>query len=376
MAEITAEGIAIQRSNPQSPNLSGSVKRSRATNSSKSADGRLRPGRRRSRQLVRLLRLVKRFVEAKYDAPTAKELAEEFNVNIRTVFRDLNALEEAGFRFANDSKGRRVITPEVREQIITPLFRPDQAIALLWAASLAGRRGIFALELHTASRTLTMLATDREHPISSRLDHAIMVNHCGVRSGRVDSRVLLDLLTAIIEHRKCRLQIRQGDDTRKRNIRFDPYRILSSADGIYCLGAGTRAGCLVTVPVDLIEAVKIGPTVFVPPSDAELNRRYEEAFGVEWDRPQRMVFRFHANVAKYVASRMWHTSQQLVELPNGDLDLHMRAGGETEIIRWILSWGPDVEVMKPAKLRKMVTSALMSAVERYGVSPGPTRRTE
>jgi WYL domain len=48
-----------------------------------------------------------------------------------------------------------------------------------------------------------------------------------------------------------------------------------------------------------------------------------------------IVLRFRSDQAPYVRERVWHPSQQILDLPDGGLELKFRAGGIFEIRRWI-----------------------------------------
>jgi predicted DNA-binding transcriptional regulator YafY len=48
------------------------------------------------------------------------------------------------------------------------------------------------------------------------------------------------------------------------------------------------------------------------------------------------------------------------------LILRFRAGGQFEIVGWILGWGDAAEVLASSKLRDHVGTILSSAVARYG----------
>jgi predicted DNA-binding transcriptional regulator YafY len=67
----------------------------------------------------------------------------------------------------------------------------------------------------------------------------------------------------------------------------------------------------------------------------------------------------------YVKEREWHPSQQIKDLRDGRVELAFTAGGEFEIIRWILGWGDAAEVVRPRRVRERVQSALRHALSRY-----------
>jgi predicted DNA-binding transcriptional regulator YafY len=91
----------------------------------------------------------------------------------------------------------------------------------------------------------------------------------------------------------------------------------------------------------------------------------QNAFGVSWQDPVDIVLRFGADQAPYVRERLWHPSQQMIELPCGGVQLEFRAGGPFEIRRWILGWGDAVEVISPYELRQEIKRMLNSAATVY-----------
>ena len=72
-----------------------------------------------------------------------------------------------------------------------------------------------------------------------------------------------------------------------------------------------------------------------------------------------------AKVAPYVRARVWHTSQQMRERPDGTLVLAMNVCHDWALRSWILSWGPFARVLTPAALAKELRSDLQAASERY-----------
>ena len=62
---------------------------------------------------------------------------------------------------------------------------------------------------------------------------------------------------------------------------------------------------------------------------------------------------------------MLFRSQGLAEQTDGSLILRFRASGQFEIIRWVLGWGEDVEVLEPLALRQAVAQHLQEAARHY-----------
>jgi len=46
---------------------------------------------------------------------------------------------------------------------------------------------------------------------------------------------------------------------------------------------------------------------------------------------------------------MWHPSQILRNRRDGSLEMRIGTSGHKELVRWVLSWVPDVEVLSSAE---------------------------
>ena len=71
---------------------------------------------------------------------------------------------------------------------------------------------------------------------------------------------------------------------------------------------------------------------------------------------------FDREVVREVQSRTWHPSQEVQANPDVSVILKMCINESMELTRWIRGFGPDCEVLLPAKLR---------AVVRRGWRPAP-----
>lgn len=63
---------------------------------------------------------------------------------------------------------------------------------------------------------------------------------------------------------------------------------------------------------------------------------------------------FDAKIATYIEERVWHSTQKMKRQRDGNLEMSFETTGWKELVRWILSWQPDVKVLTPKRLRKRV----------------------
>jgi len=88
-----------------------------------------------------------------------------------------------------------------------------------------------------------------------------------------------------------------------------------------------------------------------------------EAFGITGGEKEIKVhLRFSREVATYIAERSWHPSQHIKHRRDGTLDLFMKTRGWKELVRWVLSWQPDVKVIQPPALQARVKEKLKAGL--------------
>ncbi|MBC7543065.1 MAG: WYL domain-containing protein [Candidatus Sericytochromatia bacterium] len=77
------------------------------------------------------------------------------------------------------------------------------------------------------------------------------------------------------------------------------------------------------------------------------------------------VIRFLPPSSRYVRERLWHPQQTLTVAPDGSVTLTLPGSGQGELVRWVLGYGPDAEVLAPDSLRSAVQDHLHEAMARY-----------
>lgn len=115
---------------------------------------------------------------------------------------------------------------------------------------------------------------------------------------------------------------------------------------------------------------KLIPTIRTVPQDvlAALPRLDADTiFGIAQSHtPFQVTARFYGTGAVYVSERTWSEDQKLERDSEGNLLLHFTAQSEVEVVKWILSFGGEAELLEPEPLRERVEKELSAAASRYG----------
>jgi predicted DNA-binding transcriptional regulator YafY len=69
--------------------------------------------------------------------------------------------------------------------------------------------------------------------------------------------------------------------------------------------------------------------------------------------------------ARWVGEKIWHESQKITKLSDGGLEITFRVPGLDEIRRWVLSFGPEAQVLEPERLKDIVRNDLSRNLAQY-----------
>ncbi|MGA3172370.1 MAG: WYL domain-containing protein [Chthoniobacteraceae bacterium] len=75
--------------------------------------------------------------------------------------------------------------------------------------------------------------------------------------------------------------------------------------------------------------------------------------------------RFDAESARAARARTWHPTQVIRSLPDGGLEMTLRAREECEVARWVLSWAGHAWVIHPQHLRNRLREAALEILARH-----------
>lgn len=117
--------------------------------------------------------------------------------------------------------------------------------------------------------------------------------------------------------------------------------------------------------IDRIRGLEQTGQTFSSPTDYS----YEEYMGAAWqmERGEEFSFsiRFFSRSARFVRETNFHPSQEIIEEPGGTVIFTAKACSLRSILRWILTFGDEAEVLEPPELRVMVTKTMTAGLERY-----------
>jgi predicted DNA-binding transcriptional regulator YafY len=113
-----------------------------------------------------------------------------------------------------------------------------------------------------------------------------------------------------------------------------------------------------------IERVEILGKTFPRKRGFSLQDFAERSFGVFQEKPFDVVWSFSPKVAADARQFVFHPTQTFEEKPDGSLIVRFRAGGALEMCWHLFTWGPEIKILAPLRLRNLYRKLLRQRAQR------------
>ena len=267
---------------------------------------------------------------------TVRELALRFRVTKSAIQRDLDHLSSGAAQLREEKDGLAVRYFARGAPPATSLTEGEKLALAAAHAAFAPWSG-------------TPLAVDLTSALFKVGATGLLVDSLGpVSAVRPLPSVIEAVAAGLREHRVCAIDYRARGARRARKLEIEPLRLVTAGGLVYLRAAVRPTRSLITLALHLALGARLQVDTFEPVHDRST------AFGVVDHAPERVVVRFHPDIAPFIEEHKWHPSQKLVREPGGALRLEARLSGMYEFVGWVMSWGPRAELLEPAEWRQEV----------------------
>jgi predicted DNA-binding transcriptional regulator YafY len=291
--------------------------------------------------------------------PNASTLAKQLEVCTKSIHRDLEFMRDRlELPIQYDGKRFGYFYTEPVQAFPTLQITEGELFALIVAErALQQYRGtsfekplLSALQKMEQSLpdTISLSLTDVEQTISFRTSSEPILD--------------LEIFDTLAKATTARLQLeltyrKPGQQQPEQRI-VDPYHLANINGEWFLFAFDHLRNDLRTFVPSRIKAIRPTGGTFERRKRFSLHERLRGSFGVQSGHGEfDVVLRFHERVADYIREKKWHESQQLHELKGGGVELHLKLSSLAEVGRWVLSWGGDAVVARPAELAQLVKQA-------------------
>ena len=311
----------------------------------------------------RILQLVREGISSGRLANSSDFMA-DLGISRRTVARDLDFLrdeERAPLEYDGQSHGFRLTDETFTLPPVT--IRRKEAFSFGLARKLLAHYEGTPLHLEMRS-VMDKISESLEGDIT--IEPGWLSDHVGVLA---EDHVMIDpaiwsLLVEYIERREVIDAEYQKFTGQVSRYELHPCHLLAYHGNWYLIAKNVAKDLMETFALSRFHSIKRRGLIFTRPVSFDPETYARRAFGITGgEKPFRVRLLFESKVAVYITERQWHPSQKIRRHADGRIELSMVTTGRKELIRWILSWLPDVKVLQPKRLHERIVVKLREGLK-------------
>jgi predicted DNA-binding transcriptional regulator YafY len=322
----------------------------------------------RGDQLARQWKIIQTLISSRI-GKAVSELAQDLHCHSRTVYRDLEALQAAGFPVYTDRVGGKTIWSllETAKHSIPIPFSLPELMALYFSRGMMGvlKDTVFYDSLVSLFEKIKATLPDEYITYLGQIEKSLEVRSKPHKQ-YVQLRSVIEKVSQAAIQRNY-IQIDYYTMSRKKSTRrkVAPYKIWFFDDTFYLIGnCGLREDIRIFA-MDRIQNLELTGETFEMPANFNIDEFMKSSFGVFQGEPVRVRVRFAADVADYIREKIWHETQNIESQTDGSIIFEAEVAGIAEIKFWILKWGAKAQVLEPESLRDALRAEAEAMVANY-----------
>jgi len=296
--------------------------------------------------------------------PKIGDLAERFEISRRQAAREIEFMRlflEAPIEYSHEHNGYFY----GRDNFQFPgLWASEEEIVSL----IVSRRLAAAMPDKNLKKKLDSFLNKIGQNIDldlSRLESKISLKN--VRYYRVEAAIFSAVLLALSHDRQLAITYASGYTAETTQRTVDPLHLLLYMGNWHLIAycherRGIRDFLLSRMLGAEVLATKTENRVAAP----EIKEKIEKRYGIFFDGPEYLVvLRFRPQSARHVRDQVWFPGQVSEVQADGSLILKFPVADFREIIRDLLPFAADVEVLEPAELRRLIAETIARMAGMY-----------
>lgn len=330
----------------------------------------------RGDQLARQWIIFQQLMKARY-GKTVNDLAADLDCHPRTVYRDLDALQAAGFPIYNEKVNGTnfwALLEDAKKPVPIP-FSQAELIALYFGRDVLKilKNTVFHDSLESLFKKIKTTLSDESKTYLKQIESSLRAGPGPHKKydrfkdtiETVNEAVIKKQVVEILYYTMSRKKVSQR--------KVAPYKLWFYDGTFYLIGHCRSKKDVRIFAVDRIKMINLTGERFEVPADFNADEFMKASFGVFQGRPVRVRVNFSPDAAEYVKEKVWHESQKITGQKDGSIVLELEVAGTREIKHWILRWGSQARVLEPDSLREEIRS---EAAEILGVYADSATRVD
>jgi len=322
----------------------------------------------RGDQLARQWKIFQKLVTSRH-GKSVRDLAQNLDCHRRTVYRDLEALEAAGFPIYTenvDGKNRWFLMDSARNPMPVPFSLPELMALYFGRDSLKVLKGtVFYDSLQDLFQKIETTLAPESKKYLKNVEQSLEVGSRPYKPYRKFDKIIDQIKEAVINRRVIDIVYYTMSRKKETRRKVEPYKLWFLDGTFYLIGHCKWIKEIRVFAVDRIKALALTDKIFEVPDDFDIDEFMGNSFGAFHGTPEEVRVLFSADIAEYIKEKIWHESQKLHDNPDGSVLFEANVACTKDFKAWIMRWGADAIVLEPEKLRDEIQAETVEMLAVY-----------
>jgi predicted DNA-binding transcriptional regulator YafY len=323
----------------------------------------------RGDQLGRQWKIIQTLISSR-KGKTAAEMATDLDCHPRTVYRDLEALQIAGFPIYTERiEGKNLwsLLDTVKHQIPVPFTLPE-LMALYFSTDMLKvfKDTVFYDSLESLSKKVKTTLPPESLKYVKNMEQTLQVGIKPYKEYGKFKEIINRVNDAAVNRKSIEMVYYTMSLKKETKRKVDPYRVWFFNGTFYLIGHCQMRNEVRIFALDRIKMLHQTKDTFEIPEDFSFEDFIRPSFGVFQGEPVHIKVWFSPEVAGYIKEKIWHESQEIHLQEDGSIIFEAEVAGTDEIKFWIMSWGSNAEVLEPTSLKEEIRAEAEAVMGMYG----------
>lgn len=322
----------------------------------------------RGDQLARQWKIFQTLVTSKYGKSVAN-LAKNLDCHQRTVYRDLNALEAAGFPlYTENVNGKNLwCLLDSAKKPMPMTFKLPELMALYFSRdALKVLKGtVFYDSLEELFQKIRATIPPESMEFLKNVEQSLKVGPNPYKPFSQYNKHIEQINNAVINRTVLDIEYYTMSRKKETKRKVAPYKLWFVDGSFYLIGYCKWKKEIRIFAVDRIRKIRPTDEIFEVPDDFDIDDFMRNSFGAFHGEPEKVKVLFSPHVAEFIKEKIWHETQKLYDTPDGSVLFEADVACTKEIKSWVMRWGSNAIVLEPEKLRNEIRTEAIEMIAAY-----------
>jgi predicted DNA-binding transcriptional regulator YafY len=322
----------------------------------------------RGDQLARQWKIIQTLITSR-QGKSAADLASEIECHPRTLYRDLEALQAAGFPvYTEKVEGKNLwsLLDTLKHHIPIP-FSLTELMALYFGTDMlkAFKGTVFHDSLESLSKKIKATLPPESMKYLKSVEQTLQVGIKPYRDYARFREIINRVNEAALQKKSIEMVYYTMSRKKEGKRKVDPYRIWFFNGTFYLIGYCHLRREIRIFAVDRIKMLQQTKEPFEIPEEFDFEDFMRPSFGVFQGETVKVKIWFAPDAAGYIKEKIWHDTQEIVPQKDGSIVFEAAVAGTDEIRFWVMSWGSKALALEPNSLREEIRAELDVLLGKY-----------